>query len=66
MDLRWGFNNIQIREGDERKAVFITPMGLYEPMVMQFGLCNAPSTFERMIDEVLVNEKVGGQVVVYR
>jgi hypothetical protein len=57
MDLRWGFNNIRIREGDEAKAAFTTPMGLYEPMVMQFGLCNAPLTFQRMVYEVLAKEK---------
>jgi hypothetical protein len=65
MDLRWGFNNIRIHEGDESKAAFITLMGLYELMVMQFGLCNAPLTFQRMIDEVLAEEKAGGNVVVY-
>jgi hypothetical protein len=65
MDLRWGFNNIWIREGDERKAAFIMPMGLFELMVMQFGLCNAPSTFQRMVNEVLAEEKSGGHVVVY-
>jgi hypothetical protein len=65
MDLRWGFNNIRIREGDEAKAAFITLMGLYEPLVMQFGLCNAPSTFQRMVDEVLAEEKAGGHVIVY-
>jgi hypothetical protein len=65
MDLRWGFNNIRIREGDESKAAFITLMRLYEPLVMQFSLCNAPSTFQRMVDEVLVEEKAGGHVVIY-
>jgi hypothetical protein len=34
-------------------------------MVMQFGLCNAPSTFQRMVDEVLAKEKAGGHVIVY-
>jgi hypothetical protein len=65
MDLRWGFNNIRIREGDEHKAAFIMPMGLFEPNVMQFGLCNAPSTFQRMVDEVLAQEKNSGHVEVY-
>jgi hypothetical protein len=65
MDLRWGFNNIQIWEGDERKAAFITPMGLFKPAVMQFGLCNAPSTFQWMVDEVLAEEKLSRKVVVY-
>jgi hypothetical protein len=65
MDLRWGFNNIQIQEGDEHKATFITPLGLYEPNVMQFGLCNAPSMFQRMIDKVLAEEKNSRQIEVY-
>jgi hypothetical protein len=65
MDLRWGFNNIQIREGNEPKAAFVMPMGLYEPMVMQFGLCNAPSTFQRMVDEVLAEEKARGHIIMY-
>jgi hypothetical protein len=65
MDLRWGFNNIRIQEGDEIKAAFITPMGLFEPTIMQFGLCNAPSTFQRMVNEVLLEEKASRNVTVY-
>jgi hypothetical protein len=65
MDLRWGFNNIHIREGDEYKATFIIPKGLYQPNIMQFGLCNAPSTFQRMVDEVLAEEKNSGHIEVY-
>jgi hypothetical protein len=63
--LRWKFNNIRIREGDKHKAVFVTPLGLFKPNVMQFGLCNAPSTFQRMVDEVLAPEKNSGHVEVY-
>ena len=34
MDIRWGFNNIRIKEGDEEKAAFLTSEGLFEPTVM--------------------------------
>ena len=37
-DIRMGYNNIRIAEGDQEKAVFTTPLGQYEPMVMNFGL----------------------------
>ena len=45
MDIQWGFNNIQIKEGDEWKAAFRTNRGLFEPMVMFFGLINYPAIF---------------------
>ena len=50
LDIRWGYNNIQIKEGDEHKAAFKTKYGLWEPTVMFFGLCNSPSTFQAMMD----------------
>ena len=65
LDLRWGYNNVHIQEGDKEKAAFITHCGLYEPTVMMFGLCNAPSTFQAMINEVLKEEIATGYVVVY-
>lgn len=65
MDLRWGYNNIRIKEGDEEKAAFITHRGLFEPTVMTFGFCNAPSTFQTMMNEVLKDEIATGCVVVY-
>ncbi len=49
MDILWGYNNIRIKEGDKEKAAFLTPLGLYEPVVMYFGLCNSPATFSRMM-----------------
>ena len=52
LDLRWGYNNIRIKEGDEEKAAFVTNQGLFEPLVMGFGLCNAPATFQRMMNDI--------------
>ena len=49
-NIRWGYNNIRIREGDEWKAAFLTPKGLFEPLVMFFGLTNSPATFQTMIN----------------
>ena len=45
LDVRWGFNNVRIKEGDEWKAAFRTNRGLFEPLVMFFGLTNSPATF---------------------
>jgi hypothetical protein len=50
IDIRWGFNNIRIKEGDEWKAAFITNRGTFELTVMFFGLCNSPAMFQRMVN----------------
>jgi len=42
LDVRWGYNNVRIQEGDKWKAAFITNKGLFEPLVMFFGLTNSP------------------------
>ena len=49
LDVRWGYNNVQIKEGDEWKAAFLTNRGLFEPLVMFFGLTNSPATFQTMM-----------------
>jgi len=46
---------VRIKEGDEWKAVFMTPEGLFEPTVMFFGLTNSPATFQAMMNELLRN-----------
>ena len=53
MDLRWEYNNVQIKEGDEWKAAFITLEGSFKPTVMFFGLTNSPATFQAMMNELL-------------
>ncbi|UYV69423.1 hypothetical protein LAZ67_6003537 [Cordylochernes scorpioides] len=53
MDMRSGYWQIEVDDKDREKTAFITPDGLYEFNIMPFGLCNAPVTFERMIDNVL-------------
>jgi len=45
IDLRWGFNNVRIKEGDKWKRVFTTHVGFFEPTVMFFGITNSLATF---------------------
>ena len=52
-DIIAAFNEIRIKEGDEHKTAFLTRYGLFEYVVMPFGLCNAPGTFQAFINETL-------------
>jgi hypothetical protein len=52
IDLKDGFWRIKIAEKDREKTAFTTPFGLFEWTHMPFGLCNAPATFQALIDEI--------------
>ena len=53
IDLWWGYNNVQIKEGNKWKAVFMMPEESFEPTMMFFGLTNSPVIFQTMMNEIL-------------
>ena len=53
MDLRWGYNNVRIKEGDKWKVAFTTLEGSFKPMVIFFGLTNSPATFQTIMNKLL-------------
>jgi len=65
MDLRWGYNNVRIKEGDEWKAAFTTYLGLFEPTVMYFGLTNSPATFQAMMNDLFKDMINKGDVATF-
>jgi hypothetical protein len=65
LDVQWGYNNIQIKKGDECKAAFHTDHGLFKPLVMFFGLTNSPATFQTMMNNVFKIEISQGNVLIY-
>jgi RNase H-like domain found in reverse transcriptase/Reverse transcriptase (RNA-dependent DNA polymerase) len=64
-DIRWGYNNVRIKEGDEWKAAFIMNEGLFEPTVMFFRLTNSPATFQTMMNSIFANEIAEKWLTVY-
>ena len=52
LDVRWGYNNIRIKVGDEWKVAFKTKRGLHQPKVMFFGMSNSPPTFQGFMDDI--------------
>src|SRR5215469_13912266 len=65
LDVRWGYNNVRIKHGDEWKAAFWTNRGLFEPLVMFFGLTNSPATFQTMMNDIFQDLIAEGVVCVY-
>ncbi|KAL5476985.1 hypothetical protein ACEPAI_3171 [Sanghuangporus weigelae] len=65
LNVRWGYYNIRIREGDEWKAAFRTNLGLFEPTVMFFGLCNAPATFQGFMNDIFREMIHEGVIIIY-
>ncbi|QRW22891.1 Transposon Tf2-7 polyprotein [Rhizoctonia solani] len=64
IDLKSGYNLVQIKEGDEWKTAFKTKYGLFEYLVMPFGLCNAPAAFQHFMNEIF-RDILDVYVVVY-
>jgi hypothetical protein len=64
-DVRWGYNNVWITEGDKWKAVFATNRSLYKPKVMFFGMTNSPATFQGLMNSIFSNLIAAGTVAVY-
>jgi hypothetical protein len=65
LDVRWGYNNVRIKKGDEWKAAFRTNRGLFEPLVMFFGLTNSPATFQTMMNEIFQDLIMEGSITIY-
>ena len=65
LDVYWGFNNICIKPRDEWKAAFCTNHGLFEPLIIFFGMTNSPTTFQTMMNDVFRTVIAEGIVIVY-
>ena len=55
MDLRWGYNNVYIKENDKWKAAFTCFHRSFKLLVMYFGLCNSSTTFQAMMNEIFAD-----------
>ena len=65
IDVDTGYNNVCMKEGSEKLATFITNLGMYEPLVMFFGLTNSPATFQTMVNTLFKDLIYAGKVAIY-
>jgi len=65
LDVHWGFNNVHIKPRDKWKVAFQTNQGMFEPLVMFFGMTNSLATFQTMINNIFHDLIVEGIIVVY-
>jgi len=65
LDLRNGYNNVRIKEGHEYKLAFNTPIGLFKPLVMYFGMTNTPGAFQSLMNEIFRDMIINMLIVIY-
>ncbi|KAI2654721.1 Retrovirus-related Pol polyprotein from transposon 17.6 [Labeo rohita] len=58
LDLASGYNQVSVAPQDREKTAFYTPFGLFEFNRMPFGLCNAPSTFQRLMERIFGDQSL--------
>ena len=64
-DIRWGYNNVCIKDGHQWKMAFITYKELFKPTIMFFSLCNSPATFQWFINDSFRDMIAEGWLVIY-
>lgn len=64
-NVRWGYHNVRVKEGDKWKAAFMTNRGLYEPRVMYFGLTNSLAMFQSLMNHIFWDLIAQGVVAIY-
>ena len=64
-DVRWGYNNVQIKDGHQWKAAFVTHKGLFEPTMMFFSLTNFPATSQHFMNDSFRDMIIEGWLVIY-
>ena len=65
MNIDTGFNNIRMFKKDIKKVAFLTNLGMYEPLIMYFGLTNSLATFQTMMNSLFKNLIYAGKVAIY-